>query len=130
MSTGIKATFAIDDWDEQEIDEHDDTAKVTRAVVAKTYSGDIDGTSYTEWVMAYAEDGTATFVGVERIRGTIAGRQGTVVLRHVGGFEDGAAKAELTVVAGAGSGDLAGATGSGSFLADPNGSVALDLDLA
>ena len=127
MGTAIRATFAIDNWDEQEIDEHDDTAKVTRAVVAKTYSGDVDATSYTEWVMAYASDGTATFVGVERIRGTISGKEGSVVLRHVGTFADGAAKAELTVVAGAGTGDLASATGSGSFLADPQGSVELDV---
>ena len=129
MGTTITATFAVDSWDEHEIDEHDDTAKVTRAVVTKTYSGGVEGTSYTETTMAYAEDGTATFVGLERVRGTIGGKQGSIVLQHVGGYDGTAARAELTVAPGSGTDDLAGATGTGAFLADPQGSVTLDLTL-
>jgi hypothetical protein len=47
------------------------------------------------------------------------------VLQHVGSFEDGAAKATLTVVSG--TGELEGAAGDGDFLADPAGSVSLRL---
>jgi hypothetical protein len=77
--------------------------------------------------MAYAEDGSATFVGIERVTGTIAGRNGSVVLQHVGSFEGGAARARLTVVRGSGTAGLASASGGGDFLADPKGSVSLDL---
>ena len=128
MSTSIKATFAVDNWDEHEIDAHDDTAKVTRAIVTKTYSGDIDATSYTETVMAYAEDGTATFVGLERLQGTVAGKTGSLVIQHVGGYDGTAARAELSVAPGSGTGGFAGAAGTGAFLADPQGSVTLELD--
>ena len=78
--------------------------------------------------MAYADDGSATTVGLQRIRGTIAGREGSLVVQHVGGYADGAATAALTVVAGAGSGELAGVSGSGDFRADPKGTIRLTLD--
>ena len=98
MSTQIKASFDVSNWDEHQFDVRAGAGKLTRANVSKAYSGDIEGDSVTQWLMAYAEDGTATFVGLERINGTIDGRDGTLVLQHVGAFEGGAAKAELTVV--------------------------------
>jgi len=127
MSTTIEAGFEIKDWDEHQFDIHAGAAKLTRATVSKVYSGGVDGESVTQWLMAYAPDGTATFVGLERIVGTIDGRTGTLVVQHVGGFENGAAKGELTVIEGASSGDLAGATGTGDFLADPSGRIRLRL---
>ncbi len=51
----------------------------------------------TKWLMAYAPDRTAAFVGLERIRGSFAGRHGSLVLRHLGTFEGTTAKAALTV---------------------------------
>jgi hypothetical protein len=95
--------------------------------VTKSYSGDIDGQSVTEWQMAYADDGSARFVGLERIDGTVAGRHGTMVLEHLGNYENGAATATLTVLSGCGSADLAGVSGQGDFLADPSGKVRLQL---
>jgi Protein of unknown function (DUF3224) len=127
MSTQIKASFDVSNWDEHQFDVRAGTGKLTRANVTKAYSGDIEGDSVTQWLMAYAEDGTATFVGLERINGSIDGRDGTLVLQHVGAFEGGAAKAELTVLSGSCSGRLAGATGGGSFVADPSGRVSLDV---
>ena len=60
-------------------------------------------------------------------RAVIAGRSGTFVLQHVGRFEDGAAKGDLTVAAGSGTGDLAGLAGAGTFVADPSGSMDLSV---
>ena len=48
--------------------------------------GDIDGTSTTKWLMAYAPDKTATFVGIEQIKGTVGGKRGGLVLLHDGTF--------------------------------------------
>ncbi len=127
MGTQVAATFEVKSWDEKPFDERAGHPKATRAGVTKEYSGEIDGASTTEWLMAYAEDGSATFVGIERIIGTIAGRRGSVVLQHVGSFKDGAARAALTVVRGSGTDELASTTGIGDFLADPKGSVNLDL---
>ena len=127
MGTKISAKFEVENWDEGPFDEGSGLSKLTRATVAKKYSDGIDGSSTTVWLMAYAEDGSATFVGLERLQATVDGRKGSLVLRHVGSFEDGAAKASLTVVPGSGTGELASATGEGDFLADPKGSVTLDL---
>lgn len=125
MNNTIEATFSIENWDEQPFDESESTAKLTKASVSKTYEGSVSATSATEWLMAYAADGTATFVGIERIAGTIDGRDGSLVLQHVGTFEDGSANATLTVLSG--TGDLDGAGGTGTMVADPAGRITLYL---
>jgi hypothetical protein len=126
MTARIEAGFEIASWDETPFDDGVGVSKLTEALVAKTYSGDIDGTSTTKWLMAYAPDKTATYVGIERIKGTIGGKRGSLVLIHEGAFEGGAATATLRVVSG--TDELAGASGGGKFRADPAGSVTLDLD--
>jgi hypothetical protein len=127
MTHEIQTTFTVDDWNERPVLEADGTSKVTQATVAKTYTGGVEGSSTTEWLMAYADDGTASFVGLERITGRVGEDDGSVVLRHVGSFEDGAAVAALEVVAGSGTGALTGVRGDGDFRADPAGAVTLRL---
>jgi hypothetical protein len=122
----LTAQFEIKSWDEQPFDEGEGLAKLTHAVVEKAYSGDLDATSVTQWLMAYHPDETAAFVGIERIRGTFGGKSGSLVLQHVGTYADGAAIATLTVLSGAG--EMAEAAGTGDFRADPAGSVTLDLE--
>lgn len=124
------ATFEISAWDESPYQSGEDGAKMTLAVVGKTYSGDLDGASDTRWLMSYAADGTATFVGLERVEGTVGGRKGSFVLQHVGAFADGAARARLSVVPGSGTDGLGGVTGDGDFTADPGGRVVLRLTFA
>ena len=126
MTTQLHATFDVTSWDETPFDEGTGVAKLTEALVEKTYAGDVDGTSTTKWLMAYAPDQSAEYVGLERIKGTFGGRHGSLVLHHVGRFADGAATATLTVVSG--TNELKGVTGEGSFRADPAGSITLDLD--
>ncbi len=77
--------------------------------------------------MAYEPDRTAAFLGLERIKGTIAGKQGSLVLQHVGTFANGPADGTLTVVSG--TDELAAVSGNGDFKADPAGSVRLRLAL-
>lgn len=128
MDKHISANFEIGSWDEKPFDEAVGVAKLTRASVIKTYTGDIDATSTTEWLMAYEPDKSARFVGLERIRGTISGRHGSLVLQHVGTFEGGVAKAELVVISG--TDELKGTSGGGRFKADPTGAVELVLSFA
>jgi hypothetical protein len=120
----MKATFEIQGWDEQPFAEWDD-GKLTKASITKRYSGDIEGDAVLEYLLAYRPDGTAGFVGIERITGTVDGRDGALVVQQVGNFADGAAIATLTVLGG--SGELAGAGGSGDMKADPSGAVTLEL---
>ena len=126
MTRHVEARFEIGSWDETPFDDDEQASKLTEALVSKKYSGDVDGTSTTKWLMAYAPDKTATYVGIERIKGTVGGKRGTLVLLHDGAFTDGAATATLRVVSG--TDELAQAAGSGKFRADPAGSITLDLD--
>jgi hypothetical protein len=126
MSTQIKATFEIGSWDETPFADGNEDTKLTEALVTKKYGGDIEGSSTTKWLMSYAPDKTATYVGLEHITGTIGGNDGGLVLMHDGEFRDGVATAVMRVVSGTGA--LEGATGGGKFRADPSGTVMLDLD--
>jgi len=121
----VNADFKVTNWDGKPFDEAVGVSKLTRASVTKDYTGVIEGTSATEWLLAYEPDKSASFVGLERIKGTVEGRHGTLVLQHVGKFEGTAATADLTVVSG--TDELKGATGTGSFQADPAGSISLTL---
>lgn len=65
--------------------------------------------------MAYRADGTATFIGLERVTGRLGNRSGSFVLEHSGSFEGGMARASWFVVAGSGTGELSGLRGEGGF---------------
>ncbi|MDT5326225.1 MAG: hypothetical protein QOF25_3377, partial [Mycobacterium sp.] len=80
MTSRVEAEFEIAGWEETPFDEGVGVAKLTEALVAKKYAGRIEATSTTKWLMAYAPDKTATFVGIERIKGTVDGRRGSLVL--------------------------------------------------
>lgn len=120
----LDATFEIAGWDEQPFLEWEG-GKLTRASVSTKYAGGIEGESVLEYLMSYGPDGAVSYVAMERVDATVDGRSGGLVLRHVGTFADGAANSELTVVGG--SGDFAGAGGTGTMVADPGGRVSLDL---
>ena len=126
MSRHIEARFAIASWDETPFEGGDDATRLTEALVSKRYEGDIKGTSTTKWLLAYAPDKSALFVGVEHITGTIGGKEGSVVLLHDGQYRDGVAAAELRVASG--TDGLSNVAGTGKFRADPAGSMTLDLD--
>ena len=115
MTTHADATFKVDAWDEKPWDTADGQPKMTRAEVSKSFEGDLTGTSKLQYLMMYREDGTADFVAMERIRGSLGGKRGTFVLSHVGAFVDGAASGTWTVVQGSGTDDLEGLTGSSAF---------------
>src|ERR1700732_2354467 len=123
MGRHTEARCEIASWDETPFEGGDDATKLTEALVAKRYEGDIEGTSTTKWLLAYAPDKSALFVGVEYITGTIGGKKGSLVLLHDGEYRDGVATAALRVVSG--TNELANVAGTGKFLAEPGGSVTL-----
>lgn len=108
------ARFAIKKWDEHPYSEGQDLPKLTRASVAKTFTGDIEGESQVEYLMMYRSDESAAFVGLERIVGRIGGKAGSFVLQRTGVFEGGQAKETYTVISGSGTGELRGLRGEGS----------------
>lgn len=114
MRHTANARFAIKSWDEKPYSEGPGLPKMTRATVTKSFTGDIDGDSQADYLMMYRSDGTATFVGLERITGRIGNRTGSFVLQRTGVFDGAQAKESYTVVAGSATGELAGLEGEGT----------------
>src|SRR5262245_60627418 len=114
MRKTAHARFSINRWDEQPYSERQGLPKMTRASVDKTLPGDFDGEGHVEYLMMYRSDGTAAFVGLERITGQIAGRSGSFVLQREGVFEDGQARESYSVVTGSGTGELRSLRGEGT----------------
>ena len=114
MKTSANARFAIKSWDEKPYSEGPDQPKLTRASVAKTYTGDIEGDANVEYLMMYRADGSAAFVGLERFVGRLGEKNGSFVLHRTGVFEGGEAKESYQVIPGSSTGDLAGLTGGGN----------------
>jgi len=107
------ARFAIKTWDEKPYGEGPDLPKLTRASVAKSFTGDLEGEGHVEYLMTYRADGSATFVGLERVVGRLGGKTGSFVLQRTGVFEDGTAKETYSVVPGSATGELQGLRGEG-----------------
>lgn len=114
MTQRAAARFAIESWEEKPYSEGPDLPKLTRASVTKRYTGDIDGQGQVEYIMMYRGDGSASFVGLERITGRIAGRSGSFVLQRTGVFEGGVAKESYSIVPESATGGLRGLVGDGT----------------
>jgi len=123
-------TFEIDGWEEETYDEQEGT-KLTRTRLTKTFHGDVEGESTAELLMAYAaEDGSAAYVGFERVTGRIHGRSGSFVLHHTATSDGtrGEASAAWSVVPGSGTGELRGLRGEARISNEPDGGHTFTLD--
>ena len=124
--------FKITSWNEDTYKELEGGAKLTRASVTQGFTGDIEGEGAVEWLMCYSPEGTARFVGLQRVEGSTGGRGGSFVVECAGDFDGGQATGNWKVVPGSATGDLAGLGGTDAFQA-PLGSKAsynLDYELA
>ena len=124
----IIASFAITGWDETVYDEPAEGPKLARATVRKTFTGALTGTSVTELLTARG-DGGSGYVASERVTGTLDGRTGTFVLQHGGIDGPDGTTAFGTILAGSGTGELAGLTGTARY-EHTDDAATLTLDLA
>ncbi len=87
-------------------------AMLGRMLLDKSFSGDLVGTGKGEMLMAgTAVKGSAGYVAIERVTGTLAGRSGSFVLQHSGTMNRGAPQLSVTVVPDSGTGELTGLSG-------------------
>jgi hypothetical protein len=116
MTTPATGRFEMKSWDESPYQEREGGRKLTRASVSNAFSGDIEGESTLEYLMAYSDEETAFFVGMEEVVGRVGERTGSFVLQQTGTYKDGTVNAAWFVVPGSGTGELAGLTGEGGFV--------------
>jgi hypothetical protein len=86
---------------------------VGRLALDKQFHGDLDGTSKGQMLAVGTEvKGSAGYVAMERVNGTLHGRQGTFALQHSGTMTRGAPQLNVTVVPDSGTGQLVGLAGT------------------
>lgn len=125
--TTTTGRFDLTRWDEEV---YDDTGgvKLQRVSGAKTFEGGISGISEMQLLMAFAQAGSAAYVGIERVTATVDGRSGTFVLKHdaVGGASGGSLSVD--VVPDSGTGELLGLRGELSIVRAPDGEHTYSFD--
>jgi flagellar basal body rod protein FlgG len=89
---------------------------VGRMSIEKQFNGDLEGTSRGQMLAAMTEvKGSAGYVALERVNGTLDGRSGTFALQHSGTMTRGEGQLVITVVPDSGTGGLAGLSGTMSI---------------
>jgi hypothetical protein len=131
MTTRATGTFDVK-LTPQGADDKSEAAPVGRMTIDKQFHGDLEGTSKGEMLTAMtAVKGSAGYVAIERVTGTLRGRQGTFALQHTGIMNRGAPSLTITVVPDSGTDQLAGLTGKMAIvIADGKHSYEFDYTLA
>jgi hypothetical protein len=117
-TTRAEAVITVAKYEPAVYDQPAAGGTLSRIHVEERFSGDIEADGVVEFLQAAFEDGTASFVGIERVSGTLAGRQGTFLLQDQGTVEGSIVSGEWFVVPGSATGDLAGLRGTGGFKAN------------
>ncbi len=87
-------------------------ATLGRVTIQKQFRGDLEASSTVEMLSAVtAVKGSAGYVAIERVTGTLHGRTGSFVLQHSGTMTRGMPELTVSVVPDSGSGELAGLAG-------------------
>ena len=92
---------------------------LARMSIAKQLQGDLQGTSKGEMLSAgNPSEGSAGYVAIERVTGSLHGKKGSFALQHSGTMDRGEQHLEITVVPGSGTGELACIKGTMSIKID------------
>ena len=82
-----------------------------RMSLEKKFFGDLEAASKGEMLAAQTADGSAGYVAMERVNGTLQGRKGSFLLQHSGTMTRGAPQLLVTVVPDSGTDQLVGLSG-------------------
>ncbi len=110
MTTRAKGTFEVKL--SPQVDGEEGGACVGRMLIDKRFSGDLEATSKGQMLaVRTSAEGSAGYVAMELVTGTLAGRKGSFVLQHAGTMERGAQRLSIEVVPDSGTGELEGLAG-------------------
>jgi hypothetical protein len=126
--THASGRIEVKTYEPQAYEEVDGGPNLVEIHVTETFSGDIEGDGVVRFLQAVRDDGSASFVGIERVTGSIAGRQGSFLLQDAGTLEGNTVKGDWFVIPGSGTGDLAGLRGEGGFEAELGQHAEITLD--
>lgn len=110
--------------------ETDNTAEsvVGRMTIDKQFHGDLEGTSKGLMVMAGTSvQGSAGYVAIEKVSGTLEGKKGTFYLQHNGIMNRGDGQLSIVVIPDSGTDELTGLAGTLNIKID-NGDHSYDFN--
>jgi hypothetical protein len=111
MTTHASGTFEVK-LSSLAPDDKSEDATLGRMSIDKQFHGDLEATSKGQMLSAVTTvKGSAGYVAIERVSGTLHGRSGTFVLQHNGTMTRGAPQLTVTVVPDSGTGELVGLGG-------------------
>ena len=126
MPDVAKSAFTVDKRDMLPVEW--EGGQMSRTRFFKTFTGELSGTSVVEAIMAgLSNNGPMVYVAIERFDCTLRGRKGTFVLTHSATSHGSEQTGLWTIVAGSGTGELAGLRGHGEIL--PNHDFVLTYEL-
>jgi hypothetical protein len=115
--TDARGTIAVKTYEPTAYDQHDPAPSLVEIHVTEDFSGDITGSGTVRFLQALRQDGSASFCGIERVVGTLAGRSGSLLLQDTGTLTGNEVSGTWFVIPGSGDGDLKGLRGEGGFQA-------------
>lgn len=93
-------------------DDKSQDPNLSRMTLDKQFHGDLEGASKGQMLGAGTSvKGSAGYVAIEQVSGTLNGRTGTFVLQHSGTMTHGTLQLSVTVVPDSGTGQLTGISG-------------------
>jgi hypothetical protein len=112
MSTRVKGTFEVKLLPQDLAFTHEQPG-LARLSIDKQFRGELDASSKGEMLSAASTTkGSAGYVAIERVTGTLQGKRGSFVLQHSAFMNRGVPSLIITVVPDSGTGELAGLQGS------------------
>lgn len=91
----------------------DPQSKLARMSIDKEITGDLVATTNGQMLSATTDTkGSAGYVAIERVTGTLNGRKGSFVLQHNAFMNRGVPSLSIVVVPDSGTGELVGLTGN------------------
>jgi Protein of unknown function (DUF3224) len=126
--THASGTIDVKSYQPTPYDQPAEGPSLVRIHVVEDFSGDIQGEGVAEFLQTTRGEDQASFVGVERVTGILAGRSGTFVLQDEGTLEGSTVSGNWFVVPGSGTGELRGLRGEGGFTAQLGQRADITLD--
>ena len=112
MDNHATGTFVVKLTPQAPIPEIED-ATVGRMLIDKQFFGDLEASSKGQMLSTMGEvKGSAGYVAIERVTGSLNGRTGSFALQHTGTMARGVPQLSVTVVPDSGTADLAGLAGT------------------
>lgn len=99
-----------------------------RRSLDKQFHGELEATSQGEMLSVGSAQGSGGYVAIERVSGSLHGHKGSFALQHNATMTQGVPYLNIIVVAGSGTGELAGLSGTMNINIAPGGAHSYQFD--